>query len=86
MGHEKPWALLLLQAKKGGVVDLGLPYESGGIVGAQYFVDIHQYYMVVKYDLKGYSGQAALPDEHQTLMYAFLRLYLVTLNSSSITS
>ena len=56
------------------------------MVGAQAVIGIHKYYMIVKYDFKGYSDQLELPDEHQTLMYAFLRLYLVTLNSSSISS
>ena len=53
-------------------MDLGFPDESGGMVGAQAVVGIPHYCMIVKYDLKGFSDQAALPDEHQTLMDAFV--------------
>ena len=38
--------------------------------GSQAGVGIPQYNMIVKYDLKGYNYQAALPDEHHTLMDA----------------
>ena len=37
------------------------------MVGAQSIVGIHQYYIIVKYDLKGYSDQAGLSDKQQTL-------------------
>ena len=40
------------------------------MVGDQASVCIHQYYMIVKYDLKRYADQAALPYKYQTLMYA----------------
>ena len=53
---------------KGGVVDLVFPNESGVMVGAQSVVCITQYNMIVNYDLKGYSNQAVLLDEHHTLM------------------
>ena len=49
-------------------MDPGFPDNSGVWFGAHAVVGIPQYYMVVKYDLKGYAEQAALPDEHQTLM------------------
>ena len=49
---------------------LGFPDESGGIVGSQAVAGIPQYIMIFKYDLKGYSEQEALPDEHQKPMYA----------------
>ena len=52
-----------MQATNGGVVDLGFPDESGGMVGYQAVVGIPQYYMIVKYELKGYADQAALPDK-----------------------
>ena len=45
-----------------GVVDLGFPYESGGMVGYQAVLGIPQYYMIVKYDIKGFSYQVTLPD------------------------
>ena len=41
------------------------------MVGAQAVVGIHKYYMIVKYEFKGYSDQAELPDEHQILMYDY---------------
>ena len=53
---------------KVGVVNLGFPDESGGMVGYQAVVCIPQYYTIVKYDLKGYSDQAALPDKQQILV------------------
>ena len=40
------------------------------MVGDQDVVGIPHYNMIVKYDLKGYSDQAALPDKHHTLMDA----------------
>ena len=40
------------------------------MVGAQARVGIPQYNMIVKYDLKVYTDQAALDEEHQTLMDA----------------
>ena len=49
---------------------LGFLDESGGMVGAEASVVIPQYYIIVRYDLKGYSDQAALPDKHHTLMDA----------------
>ena len=49
-------------------MDLGCCDESGGMVGAQAALCIPQYYMLVKYDLKGYSEQAALPDEYHSLI------------------
>ena len=49
---------------------LGFLDESGGMVGAEASVVIPQYYIIVRYDLKGYSDQAALPEHHQTLMDA----------------
>ena len=51
-------------------MDLGLPDESGGIVGAQAFVGIPKYYMIVKYDLKGYDYHAGLKDKQKALMGA----------------
>ena len=53
-----------------GFVALGFPDESGGMFGAQDIVGIPQYNMIVKYDLKGYAEQSALPDKYQTLMDA----------------
>ena len=53
-----------------GFVALGFPDESGGMVVAQSILGILHYNMIVKYDLKRYSDQAALPDEQQTLMDA----------------
>ena len=44
--------------------------DLGGMFGAQDIVGIPQYYMLVKYELKGYSDQAALPDKQQTIMDA----------------
>ena len=49
-------------------MDLGFPDESGGMVGYQAIIGIPQYYMIVKYELKGYSDHAALMDKYQTLM------------------
>ena len=46
-----------MQEKRGGVMDPGLPDESGGMVGYQAVVCISQYYMIVKYDLKEYADQ-----------------------------
>ena len=40
------------------------------MVGSQAAIGIHQYNMIVKYELKGYSDQEALPYEQQTLMDA----------------
>ena len=51
-------------------VFLGLPDESGGMVGSQDVVGIPKYNMIVKYDLMGYADQAALPNKLQTLMDA----------------
>ena len=53
-----------------GPVSLAFLYESGGIFGAQYVVDIPQNNMILKYDLKGYADKEALPDINQTLMDA----------------
>ena len=44
-------------------MDLGFPDYSGGMVGVQDVLDIPQYYMIVNYDLKGYTDQEALSDE-----------------------
>ena len=49
-------------------VGLGFPDESGGMVGSKAIICIPQYNIIVTYDLKGYSDQAALPDEQQKLM------------------
>ena len=43
---------------------------SGGMIGAQAVVGIPQYTMIVKYDLKVYANQAALQDDHKTIMDA----------------
>ena len=51
-------------------MDLGFPHDSGGMVGSQAVVGISQYYMIVKYELKGYADQAELMDEQQTLIDA----------------
>ena len=40
------------------------------MVGAQDIIGIPQYYMIIKYDFKGYSDQIALLDEQPTLMDA----------------
>ena len=40
------------------------------MIGDQAVVGIPQYKMIVKYDLKGYADQEALPEKHQTLMGA----------------
>ena len=53
-------------------MDLGIPDESGGMVGAQAIICIPKYYTIVKYDLKGYIEQAALPDKQQTIMNAYV--------------
>ena len=41
-------------------MDPGFPDNSGGMVGSHAVVGIPKYYMIVKYDLKEYSDQAAL--------------------------
>ena len=51
-------------------MELGLPDESGGMVISQAIVGIPHYYMIVKYNLKGYAYESALQDEYQTLMDA----------------
>ena len=38
------------------------------MVGDQSVVGITQYYMIIRYDLKVYDDQLALPDKQQTLM------------------
>ena len=63
-------AVTLTASNTSGFVSLGFPDESGGVVGSQTIIGIPQYNMIVKYDLKGYSDQALLPDEQQTLMDA----------------
>ena len=44
-----------------GFVALSFPGESGGVIGDQAVVGIPQYNIIVKYDIKGYADQAALP-------------------------
>ena len=51
---------------------IGLPDDSGGMIGAQAAVGIPQYNTIVKYDLKGCSDQEALPYKHKRLMDAFI--------------
>ena len=53
-------------------MDLGFPDESGGMVGDQAVVGIPKYYMIVKYDLKGYSDQSEMQDKQHTLMDAYV--------------
>ena len=60
----------LAASNTSGFLDLGFPDESGGMVVAQAVLVIPQYNMLVKYDLKVYADQEALPDEQQTLMDA----------------
>ena len=48
------------------------PDDSVGMVGYQAAVVIPQYKMIVKYDLKGYADQGALPEEHQKLMDTYV--------------
>ena len=55
-----------------GFVTLGLPAESGGMVGAQSVVGIPKYNMIVKYALKGYPDQADLLEEKKTLMDVYV--------------
>ena len=43
-------------------VDLVLPDEAGGMVGAQASLGIPQYNILAKYDIKVYADQAALSD------------------------
>ena len=62
-GTQETMGVTLTSRVKRGVVDPGLPDESGGMVGSQDIVVIPQYYKLVKYNLKGYSGQAALPNK-----------------------
>ena len=51
-------------------MDPGFPDDSGVWFGYHAVVGIPQYYMVVKYDLKGYADQSALSYKQQTLVYA----------------
>ena len=48
------------------------PDDSVGMVGYQADIVIPQYNMIVKYDLKGYSDQAELPEKQQTLMDSYV--------------
>ena len=49
---------------------IGLPDDSGGMIGAQAAVGIPQYNTIVKYDLKGCADQEALPYGHKILVDA----------------
>ena len=51
-------------------MDLCFFDESGRMVGSWVVSGISQYYMIVKYELKGYGDQSALPNKHQTLIHA----------------
>ena len=53
-----------------GFVALGLPAESGGMVGAQSVVGIPQYNIIFNYEPTEYSDQADLTEKQQTLMDA----------------
>ena len=57
----------LTASNTAGFVNPCFPDESRGMVGAQLVVGIPNYNMIVKYDLKGYSDQAELPDKQKTL-------------------
>ena len=54
-------AVTLTAGNKSWFVALVSPDDSGSMVGYQSYKSITQYNMIVKYDLKGYSDQAALP-------------------------
>ena len=69
-GTRGTMAITLTASDTSGFVVLGSPDELGGMVGAKAVVDTPQYKMIVKYDLKGYADQEALPEKHQTLMGA----------------
>ena len=69
-GAQVTMAVTLSAINTAGFVALGFPNESGGVVGSHSIVGIPQYNMIVKYDLKGYYDQAALPDKEQTFMDA----------------
>ena len=71
-GIRETMAVTLVTSNTSVFVYLGLPDESGDMVGSQSVVGIPQYNMIVKYDLMGYADQAALPNEQQTLMYAYV--------------
>ena len=71
-GIRGTMAVTLVTSNTSVFVYLGLPDESGDMVGSQSVVGIPQYNMIVKYDLMGYADQAALPNEQQTLMYAYV--------------
>ena len=55
--------VILTESDISGFVALGFPDESGGIFGSQVIVGIHQCNMIVKYELKGYAYQSALPEK-----------------------
>ena len=62
-------------------MDQGFPDDSGVWFGSHAVVGIPQYYMVVKYDLKGYADQSALSYKQKTLVYASIEAvygYIVT--------
>ena len=67
-GTRGNMSITLIASETLGVLDLGLPDESGGMVGAQSVVVITQYNMIVEYDLNGYADQAKLPYEQKTIM------------------
>ena len=69
-GTRGTMSVTLTASDTAGFVALGIPGASGGMVGAQAIVGIPQYNMAVKYELKGYANQSALPEEQQTLMDA----------------
>ena len=54
-GKQVTIAVTLTVSDTSGVVALGFPDESGGMVGAQATIGISQYNMIVKYGLKGYD-------------------------------
>ena len=60
MRNEEPWLFDLTTSDTSGFVELGFLDESGGMVGDQAIAGIPKNYMIVKYDLKEYSDQAAL--------------------------
>ena len=62
-GTQGTMAVTFTASDTAGFLGIWFPDELGCTVEAQTIICIPQYNIIVKYDLKGYSDQAALPDK-----------------------